>query len=91
MITPGAADEWDFTVPDDAAQLLAELRRHGAEPGQRVRVAVVKDDAGGKRKSVRGALVGKVPKDELLTRDDFEAAHRANIEAAERRYGAIDR
>jgi hypothetical protein len=51
----------------------------------------VKDDAGGKRKSVRGALVGKVPKDELLTRDDFEAAHRANIEAAERRYGAIDR
>jgi hypothetical protein len=91
MITPGAADEWDFTVPEDAAQLLAELRRHGAEPGQRIRVVLVKDDGDIKRKSVRGVLVGKVPKDELLTRDDFEAAHEANIEAAERRYGAVDR
>jgi hypothetical protein len=91
MSDPGATDEWDFTVPEDAGQLLAELRRHGAEPGQRVHVAVVKGDAGRKRKSVRGALVGKVPSDQLLTRDDFEAAHHANIEAAERRYGAIDR
>jgi hypothetical protein len=27
------ADEWDFTVPDDDAELLAELPRHGLRPG----------------------------------------------------------
>lgn len=34
-----AADGWDLTVPEDAAELLAELRRHGVRPGQRLRVA----------------------------------------------------
>jgi hypothetical protein len=29
------AGQWDFTVPDDDADLLAELRRHGVAPGQR--------------------------------------------------------
>jgi len=33
------ADGWDLTVPEDAAELLAELRRHGVRPGQRLRVA----------------------------------------------------
>ncbi|GAA4728484.1 hypothetical protein GCM10023328_03650 [Modestobacter marinus] len=32
------ADGWDLTVPDDANELLAELRRHGVVPGQRLRV-----------------------------------------------------
>ena len=31
------AEEWDFTVPDDA-ELLAELRRHGVRPGLRLHV-----------------------------------------------------
>jgi hypothetical protein len=37
MSTPGAADEWDFTVSEDG-ELLAELRRHGVKPGKRLRV-----------------------------------------------------
>lgn len=28
-----------MTVPEDAHELLAELRRHGVHPGQRLRVA----------------------------------------------------
>ena len=32
------ADGWDLTVPDDANELLAELRRHGVMPGQRLHV-----------------------------------------------------
>lgn len=34
-----SADGWDLTVPEDAAELLAELRRHGVLPGQRLHVA----------------------------------------------------
>jgi hypothetical protein len=34
------ADEWDFTVPDDDAELLAELRRHGVRPGVRLQLVV---------------------------------------------------
>ena len=89
MSASDATDGWDLMVPEDAAQLLAELREHGAGPGQRVHIALVKDGRGPKRKSVRGALVGKVPSDELLARDDFEAVHEANVEAAERRFGPI--
>lgn len=29
------AEGWHFTVPDDDAELLAELRRHGVVPGKR--------------------------------------------------------
>lgn len=42
-----AADEWDLTVPDDDAELLAELRRHGVRPGRRLHVAVLAQDSGG--------------------------------------------
>jgi hypothetical protein len=34
-----AAEGWELTVPEDAAELLAELCRHGVRPGQRLRVA----------------------------------------------------
>jgi hypothetical protein len=34
------ADEWDFTVPDDDGELLAELRRHGVRPGLRLHVGL---------------------------------------------------
>lgn len=33
-----AADGWDLTVPEDGTELLAELRRHGIRPGQRLHV-----------------------------------------------------
>ena len=41
MSTPDTAYEWDLTVPGDDAELVAEFRRHGIQPGQRVHVAVV--------------------------------------------------
>ena len=40
------AEEWDFTVPDDDAELLAELRRHGVRPGVRVHFATSATGAG---------------------------------------------
>ena len=33
-----AADGWDLTVPEDAADLAEEFRRHGVRPGQRLRI-----------------------------------------------------
>ena len=39
-----SADGWDLTVPEDAAELLAELRRHGVRPGQRLHVVRASDD-----------------------------------------------
>ncbi len=44
-----AADGWDLTVPDDDAELMAELRRHGVRPGHRLHVALAAqelEDAG---------------------------------------------
>lgn len=39
-----ADDGWILTVTEDAAALLAELRRHGMRPGQRVRVLPAHDE-----------------------------------------------
>lgn len=41
-----ATEGWELTVPEDAAELLAELRRHGVQPGQRLRVARANDSVG---------------------------------------------
>lgn len=38
------ADGWDLTVPEDAAELAAELRRHGVLPGQRLHMRVLLDE-----------------------------------------------
>lgn len=37
------ADGWDLTVPEDPAELLAELRRHGVTPGKRFHVVEAPD------------------------------------------------
>ena len=42
------------------------------------------------RRKLRGLLVGKIPAEDILTWEDFEATHRANVAAAERRYGVLD-
>jgi len=42
MSTSGAG-EWDLVVPDDGAELLAELRRHGVRPGQRLHLRAAPD------------------------------------------------
>lgn len=36
-----ALDEWELVVPGNDAELVAEFRRHGVKPGQRVHVAIV--------------------------------------------------
>jgi len=33
-----AVDGWDLTVPEDAAELAEEFRRHGVRPGQRLHI-----------------------------------------------------
>jgi hypothetical protein len=43
--TSDATYEWDLTVPGDDAELVAEFRRHGVRPGQRIHVAIVGDEA----------------------------------------------
>ena len=38
------ADGWDLTVPEDDAELLAELWRHGVRPGQRLHVVTTQSE-----------------------------------------------
>ena len=38
------ADCWDLTVPEDGAELLAELRRHGVRPGQHLHVGTTQSE-----------------------------------------------
>jgi len=33
-----AVDGWDLTVPEDAAELTEEFRRHGVRPGERLHI-----------------------------------------------------
>ncbi|MGI8459081.1 MAG: hypothetical protein ACR2LI_13345 [Propionibacteriaceae bacterium] len=40
------ADGWDLTVPEDEAALVAELRRHGVVPGQRLHIEQAPPEAG---------------------------------------------
>jgi hypothetical protein len=50
-------DQWAFTVPEEEAELLAELRRHGVRPGARVRVSLLSEEAGeGLNETSRGRL-----------------------------------
>ncbi len=44
MSEAGAEREWDLVVPADGEQLLAELRRHGVRPGQRLQMSVAPSD-----------------------------------------------
>jgi len=38
-----AVDGWDLTVPEDAADLAEEFRRHGVRPGQRLHIVSTLD------------------------------------------------
>ncbi len=38
-----AVDGWDLTVPEDAAELAEEFRRHGVRPGQRLHIVKTLD------------------------------------------------
>jgi hypothetical protein len=44
LLIMSTAESWDLTVPEDEAELLAELRRHGVRPGQHLHVLETGDD-----------------------------------------------
>ena len=68
LAVKSTADGWDLTVPEDDAELLAELRRHGVRPGQRLHVvaaqsepAIVSEEAPREpRKNRRLSLAGSI-------------------------------
>src|SRR3954447_1393586 len=68
-----SADGWDLTVPEDAAELLAELRRHGVKPGQRLHVVVCELTAPG------------VPSDKVGTTTNGERSDERAAETSQRR------
>ena len=41
MSRSSEAHEWELIVPDNDAEFVAEFRRHGVKPGQRLHVVVV--------------------------------------------------
>ena len=45
MSRSGAAEEWEVVVPADGDEFLAELRRHGIWPGQRLHLSAIADSA----------------------------------------------
>jgi hypothetical protein len=57
MSDAGAADEWEVVVPEDDAELLAELKRCGVRPGQRLHVRSA--SSGKYRSAVTGKFVSK--------------------------------
>lgn len=61
MSTSGVG-ECDLVVPDSDAELLAELRRHGVRPGQRLHLRAVPDTdeahADAERDEVWDAFIG---------------------------------
>jgi hypothetical protein len=44
MASPEPVDSWDLVVPAEGESLMAELRRHGVRPGQRVVLRLVRDE-----------------------------------------------
>jgi hypothetical protein len=88
----GAADEWDLVVPESESELLAELRRHGVKPGQRLHLRAVPDVVADlrERSSVtvkrppfsptEGILAHLIP---VPSMEDFEEASRLAVAEAE--------
>lgn len=77
----------DGSVPSVSS---ADVARLGARPGEHLRLVRSGDGPHGRRRRVRGILVGKVNPDEVISDDDFAEAKRARIQAAEHRYGSIE-
>jgi hypothetical protein len=50
------AESWDLVVPEDATELLDELRRHGVQPGTRLWVVEPSDEVSGESAEWRRTL-----------------------------------
>jgi len=66
VLIMSAVDGWDLTVPEDAAELAEEFRRHGVRPGQRLHIvraldALSPDRAIPAANPDRFAFIGSVP------------------------------
>jgi len=65
VLIMSAVDGWDLTVPEDAADLAEEFRRHGVRPGQRLHIVSTLDASSPDRavpaaKPDRFAFIGSV-------------------------------
>jgi len=58
VLIMSAVDGWDLTVPEDAAELAEEFRRHGVRPGQRLHI-VSTLDAPSPDRAVPAAKLGR--------------------------------
>lgn len=88
MSTP--EEHLDVVVGEDGSLARVgadELARLGVRPGERLQLVRTPELTPRRRKSLQGAVVGQVSEEDLLTREDFEATHEANVEAAERKFG----
>lgn len=88
MSTAGTPEGFEFVVAQDGSIPAEQLARRGLRPGDHL--ALVRERQRRRpRTRVRGMLVGKARPEEAITWEDFEAVHRANVDAAERRYGTL--
>jgi hypothetical protein len=72
-----------ISVPADA------VARMGLQPGEHLRL--LRDERPkqqSRRRSVRGLGVGQVRPEDVLTWEDFEAAHDANVRTVQIKYGS---
>jgi len=98
MSATSAGDGFEVVVGGDGSLTVpaAEMARYGVAPGAHLRVVPEPDPPEHEkfqpaaRTKLRGLLVGRIPAEDILTWEDFEAAHQANVAAAERRYGVLD-
>jgi hypothetical protein len=87
-----ASEPYDLVVdPDGAIRVPADqVARLGLRPGEHLRLVRNSRPAEQppRRRSVRGLGVGQIAPEDVLTWKDFEAAHDANVRAAEVKYGS---
>jgi len=89
MSTADIPEGFEFVVAADGSIPAEQLARRGLRPGDHLGLVPGREHRRGPRKRVRGMLVGSIRPEEALTWEDFEAVHRANVDAAERRYGTL--
>ena len=85
------SEPYEITVgPDGSINVPSdEAARLGLHPGDHLRVVRSGPPTEPpRRKSVRGIGVGQVDPADVLTWEDFEAAHEANVHGAEHKYGS---
>ena len=85
------SDPYDVAVaPDGSISVPADaVARMGLRPGDHLRL--VRDEARGaapRRRSVRGLGVSQVAPEDVLTWEDFETTHEANVRSAGIKYGS---